>query len=134
MYDAEYLEAKQESIKFWLRGESVMPYVHAVCCVCGRWFIGPAWPEAHHGIIPRNRGATINEWWNLFPTCRYCHTNILHTKTGTEQVLEKLYLKIVLFVLKDTTLPRSAGKAWLNEQIDRLIGEGKVDARLKPHV
>ncbi|NIV33115.1 MAG: hypothetical protein GWN58_27800 [Anaerolineae bacterium] len=134
MIDANHLEQKQKAIKFWMRGEHTMHYVHAVCCVCGRWFIGPEHPEAHHGIIPRNRGKTINEWWNLFPTCRYCHTNVLHTKTGTEAVLNKLYLKIVLFVLKDATLPLSAGKDWINEQIDRLISEEKLVTRPKPHV
>jgi len=60
------------------------------CCYCGG-VLGED-TDAHHGIIPRNRGMRIDFWWNLFPTHHGdCHEKGLHTRNGFELVMQKYY-------------------------------------------
>lgn len=128
-----YLDAKLESIRFWKQGINGLPWnVHSVCCVCGKWFTTPGdGPHAHHGIIPRNRGVTVNLWWNLFPACPHCHMNVLHSRQGMQSAKMRLYKKISKQILGDNPSRWVRGEAWIEEQIAKLEEEGHIDLRQK---
>ena len=62
-----YELAKATSIDFWNQPGDRFPR----CALCGQVCYSP--PEAHHFIIPRSYGVTVNKWWNLVPLHAACH-------------------------------------------------------------
>jgi hypothetical protein len=124
-----YRVQKAIAIAFWAKGKDLPPGVFGVCAVDGTHLHRGQVPAAHHAIIRRSAGVTINDWQNLLPVCSEgCH-HAIENDAKNKEVMDRYYLLISEYHLEDSCPTRVRGRNYLFHWIRALQADGRLDER-----